>query len=195
MLFRSQYARSRPTTLPAAAAEFNTIFHELEAEARRDAVRSAGELRLERSLDMKFRRQVHNVRIPVPAGDLEEKSMESLVASFEQAYEKIYGKGTSYRKAGVEVSNFIVTATTKTYKPKLKEEEPDGASPQSARAGERQVYFDGFIATPVFNMELLRPGNNIAGPAVVESPATSLLLHPGQTATVDRYRNLLVKVG
>jgi N-methylhydantoinase A len=171
------------------------IFRELEAEATRDALRSAGELQLERALDMKFRRQVHNVRIPAPAGELDDKAMESLVVSFEQAYEKIYGKGTAYRKAGVEVSNFIVTATTKTYKPRLKEEESDGPSPQGARVGERRVYFDGFIPTPVFNMDRLRPGNNIAGPAVVESPATSLLLHPGQTATVDRHRNLLVKVG
>ena len=144
---------------------------------------------------MKFRRQVHNVRIPAPAGDLDDKAMEALIGSIEQAYEKIYGKGTAYRKAGVEVSNFIVTATTKTYKPKLKEEEPDGASPQSARIGERQVYFDGFIVTPVFKIEKLRHGNIIHGPAVVDSPATSLLLHPGQTASVDRYRNLLVKVG
>jgi len=190
-----QYTRSRPMTLPAPAVQFNAIFRELEAEAARDAVRSAGELELERSLDMKFRRQVHNVRIPAPSGELDDRAMEALVVSFEQAYERIYGKGTAYRKAGVEVSNFIVTATTKTYKPKLREEESDGASPQSARVGERRVYFDGFIATPVFDMELLRPGNSIAGPAVVESPATSLLLHPGQTATVDRYRNLLVKVG
>jgi N-methylhydantoinase A len=44
-------------------------------------------------------------------------------------------------------------------------------------------------------MELLRPGNLIAGPAVVESPATTLLLHPTQSAAVDRYRNLLLQVG
>jgi len=39
------------------------------------------------------------------------------------------------------------------------------------------------------------PGNRIAGPAVVESPATTMLLHPQQVATVDRYRNLLVQLG
>ena len=190
-----QYTRSRPMTLPAPAAQFNTIFRELEAEAMRDAVKSAGELQLERSLDMKFRRQVHNVRISIPAGELDEKAMESLVVSFEQAYERIYGKGTAYRKAGVEVSNFIVTVTTKTYKPKLKEQEWEGENPDRARLAERQVYFDGFIQTPVFSLESLRPGNKIAGPAVVESPASTLLLHPKQTATVDCYRNLLLQVG
>jgi N-methylhydantoinase A len=190
-----QYTRSRPMTLPVPMAQLKAIFHELEAEAVRDAVQSAGELELERFLDMKFRRQVHNVRIPVAASDLETAGTEALVANFEAAYERIYGKGTAYRKAGVEISNFIVTATTKTYKPNLKEEKWESEDPSRARIDERQVYFDEFISTPVFSLELLRAGNRIAGPAVVESPATTLLLHPAQSATVDRYRNLLLQVG
>ena len=189
-----QYTRSWPMTLPAPPAQFNAIFSDLEAAAIRDAVRSAGELELERFLDMKFRRQVHNVRIPVPSGELRSQEMDALMVNFEEAYERIYGKGTAYRKAGVEVSNFIVTATTKTYKPKLKEDEWEGEDPERARVGERQVYFEEFIQTPVFSMELLRPGNRIAGPAIVESPATTLLLHPRQTARVDRSRNLLLQV-
>ena len=189
-----QYTRSRPMTLPAPPAQFNAIFSDLEAAAIRDAVRSAGELELERFLDMKFRRQVHNVRIPVPSGELRSQEMDALMVNFEEAYERIYGKGTAYRKAGVEVSNFIVTATTKTYKPKLKEDEWEGEDPERARVGERQVYFEEFIQTPVFSMELLRPGNRIAGPAIVESPATTLLLHPRQMARVDRSRNLLLQV-
>ena len=189
-----QYTRSRPMTLPAPAAQFNEIFSELEAAATRDAVQSAGELELERFLDMKFRRQVHNVRISVPSEELRSQEMDAVLVNFEEAYERIYGKGTAYRKAGVEVSNFIVTARTKTYKPKLKEDEWEGEDPERARVGERQVYFEEFIRTPVFSMELLRPGNRIAGPAVVESPATTLLLHPRQTARVDRSRNLLLQV-
>jgi N-methylhydantoinase A len=137
---------------------------------------------------------VHNVRIPVPSGELRSQEMDALMVNFEEAYERIYGKGTAYRKAGVEVSNFIVTATTKTYKPKLKVDDWEGADPERARVGERQVYFEEFVQTPVFSMELLRPGNRIAGPAIVESPATTLLLHPRQTARVDRSRNLLLQV-
>ena len=76
----------------------------------------------------------------------------------------------------------------------LKEDEWEGEDPEPARVGERQVYFEEFIQTPVFSMELLRPGNRIAGPAIVESPATTLLLHPRQMASVDRSRNLLLQV-
>jgi N-methylhydantoinase A len=170
---RRQYTRSHPVPFPAPAATLNTIFGELEEEARRDA---AGDLVLERSLDMKFRRQVHNVRIPAPSGELGEK-------------------GTAYRKAGVELSHFVVTATVRTYKPKLKALPPQGESPDAGRVGERKVYFDGFITAPVFRMERLAPKNRIAGPAVIESPATTVLLHPDQKATVDSYLNLLIEMG
>ena len=128
-----QYTRSHPTTLPVPSAPLNAIFRELETEATRDAVGSAGELQLERCLDMKFRRQVHHVRIAAPAGELAGSATEALIDDFEKAYEKIYGKGTAYRKAGVEISNFIVTATTKTYKPKLKEEALADGDPRRAQ--------------------------------------------------------------
>ncbi|HEY2990307.1 MAG TPA: hypothetical protein VGL11_21510, partial [Candidatus Binatia bacterium] len=188
---RRQYTRSHPMPFPAPAATLNAIFGELEEEARREA---AGELVLDRALDMKFRRQVHNVRIPAPGGELKENNVGELLDSFEQSYEKIYGKGTAYRKAGVELSAFAVTATVKTYKPKLKALPPQGESPNGARVGERQVYFDRFVTVPVYRMERLAPKNRIAGPAVIESPATTALLHPDQRATVDAYLNLLIEM-
>ncbi len=190
-----QYTRSHPMTLPGPSAGLNAIFDELESDARRDAIASGAELQLERCLDMKFRRQVHHVRIALPEGQLADSATEALIDDFEKAYEKIYGEGTAYRKAGVEISNFILTATTKTYKPKLKEEALTDGDPRRACVGSRPVYFDEFIDTPVFSMELLRAGNLIAGPALIESSATTLLLHPQQTATVDRYRNLRLQVG
>jgi N-methylhydantoinase A/oxoprolinase/acetone carboxylase beta subunit len=60
--------------------------------------------------------------------------------------------------------------------------------------GKRKVYFDDFITAPVFKMERLAPKNRIAGPAVIESPATTVLLHPDQRATVDSYLNLLIEM-
>jgi N-methylhydantoinase A len=188
---RRQYTRSHPMPFPAPAALLNEVFGELEEEARREA---AGDLVLERALDMKFRRQVHNVRIPAPAGALGEKEVGALLDGFEQSYEKIYGKGTAYRKAGVELSAFVVTATVKTYKPRLKALPPESESPNAARVGERKVYFDRFVSAPVFRMERLAPKNRIAGPAVIESPATTVLLHPDQKATVDSYLNLLIEM-
>ena len=84
--------------MPASVALFNSIFRELEAEAARGAVASAGELELERFVDLKFRRQVHSVRIAVPAGELRSEEIERLMASFEEAYERIYGKRDGLQK-------------------------------------------------------------------------------------------------
>jgi hypothetical protein len=39
----------------------------------------------------------------------------------------------------------------------------------------------------------MEPGNEIEGPAIVWTPITTIVLHPGQIATADEYRNLRVE--
>ena len=52
------------------------------------------------------------------------------------------------------------------------------------RDGERRVYLDEWIAAPVYDFDALAPGQAIAGPAIVESAMTTVLLRPGDRATV-----------
>ena len=44
----------------------------------------------------------------------------------------------------------------------------------------------------VLDREALLPGNAVAGPAVIESPTSTLVVHPGQQASVDPYRNVIL---
>ena len=50
--------------------------------------------------------------------------------------------------------------------------------------GERPVYLDKWMAAPVFDFDALPPGQAIAGPAIIESAMTTVLLRPGDHATV-----------
>ena len=52
------------------------------------------------------------------------------------------------------------------------------ASPRSER------YLDGWILTPVYDFDALAPSQAIDGPAIVESAMTTVLLRPGEWATV-----------
>jgi N-methylhydantoinase A/oxoprolinase/acetone carboxylase beta subunit len=57
------------------------------------------------------------------------------------------------------------------------------------------VYFEergGFSATPVYDRNRLRPGNRIAGPAVVEERITTVIAHPGWNLRVDEYENIVM---
>ncbi len=51
----------------------------------------------------------------------------------------------------------------------------------------------GFVTCPIYDRERLRPGNRIAGPAVIEQMDATTLLPPGMHATVDPIRNLLME--
>src|SRR5258707_14324395 len=61
--------------------------------------------------------------------------------------------------------------------------------------GMRAIYLDnGFSNAPVYDFEALAPGQEIAGPAVVESPMTTVLLRPGDVATVTELGWLEIEV-
>jgi N-methylhydantoinase A len=41
---------------------------------------------------------------------------------------------------------------------------------------------------------LLRPGNRLAGPAIIVQPDCTTVLHPGQSLRVDGFGNLIVSL-
>src|SRR6185436_14755888 len=75
-------------------------------------------------------------------------------------------------------------------------EQGDG-DPARARTLERDVVFevDGRAerrATPFYERELLRAGDRIAGPAIIEQYDTTTVVPPGLTAEVDRFGNIAI---
>jgi len=61
--------------------------------------------------------------------------------------------------------------------------------------GERAVYFaetGGFVATPVFDRDALRPGDAFSGPAVVRQVDSSVVVPPGFHARVDQFLDLVI---
>jgi N-methylhydantoinase A len=58
------------------------------------------------------------------------------------------------------------------------------------------VCFDagtGYVETPVLSRDRLPPDSTVDGPAVIEEFGSTVPLHPGFTATVDDFGNLLVR--
>jgi N-methylhydantoinase A len=59
----------------------------------------------------------------------------------------------------------------------------------------RAVCFDaeqGYVDTPVVWRPDLAPGTTLAGPVVIEEYGSTVPVHPGFSATVDDFGNLLV---
>ncbi len=193
------YLKSEPLRLPVQPERISQIFDQLEAQAREDLARSRADMadvHVARSLDMRFRYQTNELQVPVPDGRLTSADLDALVSRFEELYEQAYGKGTGYRKAGIEISTFRLLATLRMPKPALVRHRPASPDPSGARKGERPVVFErqeGCIPTPVYDAQRLRTGHRVPGPAVIESPATTTVVHPSQSVRVDEYLNLVLE--
>jgi N-methylhydantoinase A len=69
-------------------------------------------------------------------------------------------------------------------------------SPQAIRAT-KPVYFraTGWVNTLVYTREHLRAGNVIAGPALIEEHASTTVVQPGDTLSMDELGNLQIAIG
>jgi N-methylhydantoinase A len=55
------------------------------------------------------------------------------------------------------------------------------------------VYFDDWVEATVYDRARLGAGDQVVGPAVLEEFSSTVPLHPGFTATVDRNGNLVIR--
>jgi N-methylhydantoinase A len=68
--------------------------------------------------------------------------------------------------------------------------------PASARRGIRSVIFDGAaVDAPVYDRTKLLQGNVISGPAIIEEVASTTVVEPGDTVTVNEFGHLIMQLG
>ena len=73
---------------------------------------------------------------------------------------------------------------------------PRNAKRAGAHTGKRGVRFGDELAdTDTWNRSLLAAGDRIDGPALIEEHASTTVLHPGDTLTVDDFGNLRISIG
>src|SRR2546428_11046009 len=114
-------------------------FAELEnrghAQLRADGIDPAHG-RLARSADIRYKGQINEVEVPVPAGTLDESALAQLVSDFHPRYETGYGPGAGVPEARVGGVTYRGRAPPGGAKPRLVA--PPEAHPAPARgAGAR----------------------------------------------------------
>ena len=71
----------------------------------------------------------------------------------------------------------------------------DPPRPAAAATGTRRVFLDRWRDVPVFDFVALAPGQQIGGPALVESDTTTVLLRPGDAGRFDPLGWLGIAIG
>jgi N-methylhydantoinase A len=188
-------ARHAQLDLAAVAAAYGSL--QARAAASLDAEgfdRSAH--RYLRRADLRYFGQAFEVRVPLPDGPLDAAAAAAAVDAFHDAHRRLYGYSFRDRpEQQVEWVNLRVTGVGPIRRPRLREAEPGDGDPRRALTGTRPVCFDaaeGPLDAAVYARAALRPGDALAGPAVVEEYGSTVPLHPGFRAEVDRLGNLVV---
>jgi N-methylhydantoinase A len=191
---------THPFRMPVDLAVLNDIFGRLESRVREQLAQEGfgpAEVVVQRSVDMRYRRQVHIVTVPVVGSNptLTSVDLDATVALFERLYQEKYGAESAYREAGIELVSFRVRASGLQRRPSFRTYELGTADPSAALVEHRAAWVAKNAAmeeVPGYDFARLKPGNIIPGPAIIWTPITTAVVAAGQTATIDEYKNLLI---
>ena len=196
-----EYTVTKTLPMPSPAAEINEIYAPMMARARAQLAAEGfadAAIALDWSIDLRYGRQVHEVTTPVAgSGPMDDNAVGRLSADFEALYERKFGKGSAYRAAGMEMTMFRLTARGMVERPRIERAALDGADPERAQIGRRNVFVEaegGFAPADIYDFERLAPGNVVAGPAVIHTPITTIVVQAGQSGRVDAYRNISIEL-
>jgi len=197
-----EYGMSDHVVAPLDPVRLNAGFETLGARAAADLASAGfgdGGTEILRSVDMRYRYQVNEINVPVPGeGPVGDEDLEQLYARFDDLYEQSYGQGAGYPEAGREMLSLRVTAVGKLARPAVQRSDAAAADAGAARKGTRAAYFEeygDFAPTDIYDFHGLSPGARIAGPAVIETPVTTIVVNPNDRAEMDEFRNIMIQVG
>ena len=185
-----------PFNAAALNERFDNLRQRVNEQFAEDGV-PTDQQQLQISLDMRHKGQINEVEVVVTP-PLRDNDLETLHAQFLERYELIYGKGASLPWARLEAVTFRIRAFAKTPKPDLVPQETGGSQVDSvAQVSVRPIYWSEprqTVETPIYSGARLRSGNQICGPAVIETTDTTLVVHPGRRVDVDTFGNFVLSL-
>ena len=175
------------------------LYAEMESWGR-DMLANSGvpedQMRLTRTADMRLVGQIHEINVPIPDDALAQTSAEGIESDFHQIYQQLYSRRNL--SIPIEVQNWRLLVSGPQPILNLQEQivEPN-ADARVALNGSRPAYFanaNGFVECPVYHRYKLPAGAEISGPAIIEEEESTTIIRPGDSASVDRWLNLLIRV-
>jgi N-methylhydantoinase A len=175
---------------------FETMEKGIEERLRSDGF-AEDSISIQRIAECRYIGQSYELRAPFDSGKVTAKSIENLLKHFHKIHHREYA--VSFEDRGIEIVHIHVVGTGKVTAFRWKKIPSGGSSPSTARKDSRQVYFEvngkgKMISTSSYERHLLKAGNSVRGPAIVEQSDSTTVIEPGCSAKVDRYGNIIIKV-
>jgi N-methylhydantoinase A len=162
------------------ATGLRRLFGALEREGRARLARFDGPVSVRRALDMRYGEQIFEIQVDLDGVDLQARDLLDQVAErFHRRHEALY----AYSAPGQEVVVVNARVAVIGALPVL----PAGtgtAGRAAAAPGRRRIWLGDWIEVPVHRMEALVAGQDVKGPAIVESATTTVLIRERERLTV-----------
>jgi len=141
----------------------------------------------------RYQNQEHTTEVLLE-GEVTDTALDKIANDFHEAYEREY----TYRlDAPVEMVGVHLVARAEVGKLEMQPSEigPEDAKP--AHKGRRKVDYalEGKHEADIYDGTKLVPGMKFTGPAVIEDPGTTIVIHPGNRVEIDAYRNTHIHLG
>ena len=174
----------------------NNIIKEFEAEGR-----DPNEMIFKPSLRIQYFGMFDDLEVQSPVAELtldyspdlqryDSKELGEIMLNYDELFEEIFRRGTKSPELGYHITKAIGTGIVPVPKPKLPEHELSREKPEDkASKGTRDMYWaKKWHEALIWEMGQLDAGNIIGGPAIIEAPATTLIVPPGFQVKLDKHR-------
>ena len=148
---------------------------------------SAGDVSFTHMVRMQYYGQLVDIEFDAPTAAIETpEDIAALKETFEQVYTRMYARAASSPELGYLIAKAIVRGSVPIEKPTLPQmDRVEGSPPVKAS---RDVWWsEGFVATDVHEMDDVRRGHVIEGPAVLEAESTTFPVPPDRRASLDEH--------
>jgi N-methylhydantoinase A/acetone carboxylase beta subunit len=171
----------------------NGTFERLENANRREILADGwkeGDISFTRKIAVHYRGQLKPLEISCPVDRIEQPGdLDRIIDTFEEHYSRVYSLAARFPRAGYVIASVALVAEMPAVSPTIPELPlEDEAPPRDAKKDTRNVYWgNGWVEADVYEMDRLRAGNRITGPAVVESQTTTLVVPETHVAELDAH--------
>jgi N-methylhydantoinase A/acetone carboxylase beta subunit len=148
---------------------------------------ASGDVRFTHMVRMQYYGQLVDIEVDAPRAEVDTiADVDALIDAFERTNARMYARAASSPELGYLVAQAIVKGSVPIEQPTLPVmEHHDGSPPVKAT---RDVWWtDGYATTDVYEMDDVRNGHVVEGPAVLEAESTTFPIPPDRRAWLDEH--------
>ena len=190
----SRYTDSKRFNLDGVNAMLASLEENAKAALEREGIPMNSQ-RLEYYVAARYPMQITEIDMPLRGSRLTTEMITQLEADFHAAHEVRYAvcdpdshiECTDWRVVGIGVMPKLV----------FKENTYSDKDASGAIKGSRSAYFEeagGFTDTPLYDADKLGFGMELNGPAIVESPLTTIVVIPNSKLMVNKTGNYIIEI-